>query len=269
MPRCCIGLGGNVGDVAATFGSALDRLESDAVHVTVVSRLYRTAPIGPEAGDAFHNACAIAETTLSPHVLLQTLQGLENSAGRTREVRWGERTLDLDLLTFDDLVLDETDLTIPHPGVVYRRFVLDPLAEIAPEFVHPVAGRSIADLRQRLLKRPLPLRLEFESDAVKLRIRAALNEKWGAAIELEPDTHVQLSDSTILTMNDPFRSALLKAQSVASMVVASHLRGIPSPKPPVHAELDARLASGDPVAAAVAVVTAMLDEPQIVGSLET
>lgn len=259
MPRCCIGLGGNLGDVASTFCSALQRLARDGVTVSAVSRLYRSAPVGPDAGDAFHNACAVIETTLSPRELLHSLQELETAAGRTRDVRWGARTLDVDLLTYDDLTLNEADLTIPHPGVVYRRFVLDPLAEIAPQLVHPVAGRSIAELRQRLLHRPLPLRLEFGSDAVELRIRGELAEDWGAEIEIEPNIETPVSDPTVLTMQGQMRTL----QNRRHFGIATRPN-----EDAIRVELDARLAAADPVAAAMAVVTAMLDEPQIVGTVE-
>lgn len=267
MPRCCIGLGGNVGDAAATFRSALQRLARDGVSVMAVSRLYQTAPVGPDAGHAFYNACAIVETTCSPRELLHKLHEVEDVAGRTRTVRWGERTLDLDLLAFGDVMLEETDLTIPHPGVVYRRFVLDPLAEITPQLVHPATGRTIADLRQRLLARPLPLRLEFASDAIDLRIRRELTERWGAAIEIESDTESPLPDATVLSMQSQIRNAMLPGQVRAAERQVRAMLAAGGETHPIRVELDARLAAADPVAAAVAVVTAMLDEPQIVGSL--
>lgn len=252
MPRCCIGLGGNVGNVAGTFRAALRKLAADGAVVHAVSQLYCTAPVGPHAGDAFHNACAVIETALSPRELLQSLQELESAAGRTREVRWGARTLDIDLLTYDDLTSNDAELTIPHPGIVYRRFVLDPLTEIVPGLMHPVTHRSIAELRQRLLKRPLPLRLDFNNEAIDLQIRRPLAEKWGTTIELESNIESPLADPTVLTM--PSRSAL----NSAIIGTAGHADVI-------RVELDARLAAADPLAAATSVLTAMLDEPRVVG----
>lgn len=156
MPRCHISLGGNLGPVAETFDRALDRLQQViGCSPVAVSRFHRTAAVGLDAGSEFLNAAAELETTLKPFDLLDLLQTVEIELGRERTVHWGPRTLDLDLLFYGAEVISSPRLVVPHPAAWYRRFVLDPLTEIAPSLVHPTKGISIQRLRERLLARPL------------------------------------------------------------------------------------------------------------------
>lgn len=145
MGNVLIALGGNVGDVRATFPKAISNILGMA-QATLLARSsdYRTPPWGEEAQDPFINACVEVETSLDPHALLFTLHKIEKRFGRDRakEQRWGPRTLDLDLLAYDDAVINQSDLTLPHPRLFERAFVLVPLAEIAPDRV--IAGRSVA-----------------------------------------------------------------------------------------------------------------------------
>lgn len=155
-----IALGGNLGAVEDTFRSVLDNLEdSPGVHVERVSSFYRTLPMGQDSGAIYLNAAAELAVELSPLELLDLLQSLESHYGRVRETHWGPRTLDLDLLLYEQEILDHPRLLLPHPGCWYRRFVLDPLAEIASGIVHPVKRLTIHELRDRLLQRPLPVGL--------------------------------------------------------------------------------------------------------------
>jgi 2-amino-4-hydroxy-6-hydroxymethyldihydropteridine diphosphokinase len=143
-----IGLGSNLGDRQATLAGAIAALaETPGVIVRRVSSFHETEPVGGPAGQGmFLNAAAALETTLDPFALLNVLRGIETRFGRLRIVRWGERTLDLDLLLFDDRVIDTPELTVPHPRLASRRFVLEPLAEVAPDAVDPVTKRTIAEL---------------------------------------------------------------------------------------------------------------------------
>jgi 2-amino-4-hydroxy-6-hydroxymethyldihydropteridine diphosphokinase len=151
-----IGLGSNVGDREAILSGAIAALgETPGVVVRIVSSFHETPPVGGPPGQGmFKNAAAALETTLDPRALLHVLQDVEARFGRVRSVRWGERTLDLDLLLFDDQVIDTPELCIPHPRLATRRFVLEPLAEVAPDAVDPISKRTIAELLADLDQKP-------------------------------------------------------------------------------------------------------------------
>jgi 2-amino-4-hydroxy-6-hydroxymethyldihydropteridine diphosphokinase len=143
-----ISLGSNLGDRRGTLEAAIRALgEVPGVIVERVSSLHETEPVGGPAGQGMYlNAAAALETTLDPFELLRVLQHVEAQFGRVRTVRWGARSLDLDLLLFDDSIIDTPELSVPHPRLARRRFVLEPLAEIAPCAVEPVSRRTIAEL---------------------------------------------------------------------------------------------------------------------------
>jgi len=146
MASVLIALGGNVGDVRQTFRKAIANICGMAQAVLVArSSDYATPPWGDENQDRFVNACIEIETCLDPHALLYTLHKIEKKFGRDRgtETRWGPRTLDLDLIAYDDVVLDRPELKLPHPRLFERAFVLVPLAEIAPDRM--IAGRTPAE----------------------------------------------------------------------------------------------------------------------------
>jgi 2-amino-4-hydroxy-6-hydroxymethyldihydropteridine diphosphokinase len=144
MANALIALGGNVGDVRATFKKAIATICGMAQAALLArSSDYATPPWGNERQPRFINACIEIETSLDPHALLFTLQKIEQKFGRDRskEERWGPRTLDLDLIAYDDVSLQRPELTLPHPRLFERAFVLVPLVEIAPDRL--IAGRSI------------------------------------------------------------------------------------------------------------------------------
>ncbi len=148
--RCAIALGSNLGDPLQTLNATIATLTNHPqLRLIRRSSWYLTAAVGPPQPD-YLNGCAILETELSPHELLTLLLGIEDQFGRVRTERWGARTLDLDLLLYDDRKLNTEQLELPHPRMTQRAFVLVPLAEIAPDWIDPVSSRSIEQLCQRV-----------------------------------------------------------------------------------------------------------------------
>jgi 2-amino-4-hydroxy-6-hydroxymethyldihydropteridine diphosphokinase len=146
MAEALIALGGNVGDVRDTLERALAAFcDGAAVRLTARSSDYSTLPWGIADQPRFVNLCIAVETELAPHALLARAQAVERAFGRDRanERRWGPRTLDIDLISYDDVVIDDAGLTLPHPRLFERAFVLVPLAEIAPDRM--IAGRRVRD----------------------------------------------------------------------------------------------------------------------------
>ena len=138
-----VGIGSNLDGPARQIEAAFDMLEAiENTALVARSELYRSAPLGGIEQPDFVNAAALLTTKLAPRVFLEQLQSIERARGRERgDVHWGPRVLDLDLLAFGSLAIDEPGLTVPHPGIASRNFVLLPLREIAPDFEIPGLGR--------------------------------------------------------------------------------------------------------------------------------
>jgi dihydropteroate synthase len=147
--RIVLALGGNVGDKAASLRRALRAIASEpGIELTAISHLYRTPPWGKTDQDWFINACALGRTSLKPEALLERVKSLEVELGREPTVRWGPRVIDIDLIAYDDVTLKTERLTLPHPELFNRAFVLMPLAEIAPDLV--IAGVRVGAAAARL-----------------------------------------------------------------------------------------------------------------------
>ncbi len=145
-----IALGSNLGNPLAMVKGAVEVLAHEATTVlTGQSQWYKTIALGPPQPD-YVNGCVVVETRRSPQDLLHLLMALEQQFGRQRTERWGPRTLDLDLLLYNDLVLETPELTLPHPRMIERAFVLVPLAELLPDWVHPVTGLTIRQHRNQV-----------------------------------------------------------------------------------------------------------------------
>lgn len=146
--RSAIALGSNLGDSLHILESALKILdETPGIRLHDRSSWYQTAPVGPPQPD-YLNGCALLDVQLRPQELLETLLEIEAQFGRIRQERNGPRTLDLDILLFDNLIMDTPTLVLPHPRMTERAFVLVPLAEIAPNWIEPASGKAIAQLVQ-------------------------------------------------------------------------------------------------------------------------
>jgi 2-amino-4-hydroxy-6-hydroxymethyldihydropteridine diphosphokinase len=144
MAEALLAFGGNLGDPRDAIERAVARLAESGVVALARSAFYRTAPWGPVPQPDFVNACAIVRTELAPEALLRLCQATERACGRVPGTRWGPRALDIDILDHGGLALDVPGLTLPHPRIAERAFVLVPLAEIAAERM--VGGRRVADM---------------------------------------------------------------------------------------------------------------------------
>lgn len=152
LHRAAFGIGSNEGDSRRICLDAVSLLQKHpSIHNLRASSLYRTKPVGVTGQNWYINAAAVFKTPLEPLQLLELALEVEHRFGRVRTVHWGPRTLDLDILFYDDLVMDIPGLRAPHPLLHERLFVLAPLAEIEPDWVHPVSGLSIAALLERVL----------------------------------------------------------------------------------------------------------------------
>ncbi|OGO41496.1 MAG: 2-amino-4-hydroxy-6-hydroxymethyldihydropteridine diphosphokinase [Chloroflexi bacterium RBG_16_57_9] len=147
--RVYLGLGSNLGDRAGHLKKALQCLERQ-VHLTAVSSIYETEPWGLKDQPYFLNLVAVGDTDLSPVDLLAFVKSIEQEMGRRPTIRYGPRLIDIDILFYDDQVIHLPGLQIPHPRLPERAFVLEPLAEVSPDLVHPVLGLSITELLARI-----------------------------------------------------------------------------------------------------------------------
>ncbi len=147
--RCYIALGSNLELPASQLRSAVAHIaEAEGIELVAVSRLYLSDPVGPEQPD-YCNAAVAIDTDLAPEALLDTLQGIERAHGRVRSIRWGARTLDLDIALYGDQLIDSTRLTVPHKELCNRNFVLYPIADLSAELRLP-RGERLAELLKRL-----------------------------------------------------------------------------------------------------------------------
>lgn len=146
MNRSAIALGSNLGDRSSILTAAVETLaQTPGIILKVTSSWYQTKAVGPPQPD-YLNGAAILQVEMTPQALLAALLAIESKFGRIRTQHWGARSLDLDLLLYDDLILDTPELQIPHPRMCDRAFVLVPLAEIAPNLIEPISQREIKEL---------------------------------------------------------------------------------------------------------------------------
>lgn len=146
MSKVWIALGSNMGEGRKNLDLAIKMMNERGVLVEKVSTYIETEPYGYTEQDNFVNAVCIAETKLSPRELLEVLLKIELDMGRVRIIKWGPRIIDLDILFYEDLIIDEEDLKVPHIEIQKRSFVLEPMNEISPDKIHPVFKKSVNQL---------------------------------------------------------------------------------------------------------------------------
>lgn len=147
LHRAYLLLGGNLGDRAENLARAISLIEESVGEILSQSAIYETEAWGSDVPQPAHlNQAILVATDLKPQALLEELQRIENQLGRTRQVVWGNRTMDIDILLLDNIILKTSTLTIPHPRIQDRKFVLVPLAEIAADIVHPIFHENITTL---------------------------------------------------------------------------------------------------------------------------
>jgi 2-amino-4-hydroxy-6-hydroxymethyldihydropteridine diphosphokinase len=155
-----LGLGSNLGDRLTMLRRAVDELTTVG-ELVVMSSIYETAPFGVSAQPEFLNCCVAIRTRLTPHEVLERTRHIERALGRVDGPRWGPRTIDIDVLLYDDSIVHDPDLIVPHPGLMERAFVLVPLAEIAGDRVIPGTAVTVAGALDRLARRPQDVRRAF------------------------------------------------------------------------------------------------------------
>lgn len=145
--QVAVALGSNLGDRSDSIDTAVSRIAAlPGVRAVHLSRVYETAPVGGPPQPDYLNAAVVFMTTLDAVALFERLRAIEDEMGRTRDLRFGPRTIDIDLLLYGDRTIASDELIVPHPRMTERRFVLEPLADVAPDWLHPQTGRTIAEL---------------------------------------------------------------------------------------------------------------------------
>lgn len=173
MSLMYLSLGSNLDDRYANLRRALARLQ-EKLAITAVSPVFATEPWGVSEQPPFLNICVAAVTTMTPHEVLDFIKSVEREMGRVLTGHWGPRLIDIDILFYDSLIVDDDDLTIPHPHIAERAFVLAPLATIIPNFNHPITHETIQEMLdkvgtdgvERLFEMPFPLN-GYESAAIR------------------------------------------------------------------------------------------------------
>jgi 2-amino-4-hydroxy-6-hydroxymethyldihydropteridine diphosphokinase len=220
VATCLIGLGANQGDRAANLAAAVELLSnSPEISVDRESQAYPSqAAVGGGRQDDFLNAALTLQTTLAPAQLLSALQGIETQLGRRRGDRWAARAIDLDLLIYDDLVLNEPDLVLPHPRMAYRRFVLEPAVEIAPDFVHPATECTVKHLMSRLDELPRRIAITGASCQQNKRLARQAAEKSNADL---------VEESPIAELPNQLAELLASPTCQTAIELTNHQRTVP------------------------------------------
>ena len=150
MPRAYLSIGSDLGDRINYINKAIEKLKQNNIKIIKSSNIIETEPYGYKEQGKFLNMAVEIDSDLEPFELMKLISRIESELGRIRTVRWGPRVIDIDIIFYDSLIINEPDLKIPHPDMQNRLFVLKPLQEIAPDFVHPVLNKTITELLESL-----------------------------------------------------------------------------------------------------------------------
>jgi len=228
MVACLLGLGSNLGDREVTLSAALAEIDAlPNVRLARRSEWHRSRPLGGPPDQAeFINAAAVVETSIPPLTLLAELQDIESRHGRTRSRRWAPRTLDIDVLLYGNEVSETQMLTLPHPRMSFRRFVLQPAAEVAPRMLHPVIGWPVERLLLHLDAASDQAAILSPSESLRRDVAARLEERFGAETVERPQftTADQLWPPAVtiwLAMNPASRGFLPAAVERAGLPYAA------------------------------------------------
>jgi len=155
MSKCYISIGSNLGNRRNNITEALRRMKEKGLNILSVSRIIETEPYGYKNQNNFLNLACLIETDFSPLELLNVLLSIEGEMSRVRIFKWGPRNIDLDIIFYENMVIDEKYLRIPHPDAHNRAFVLEPLSEISPGYIHPILKKTVRELLSELHKREI------------------------------------------------------------------------------------------------------------------
>lgn len=197
---CALAFGGNSTASEDHFQQAIAELANAKTVCKSFGKVIRSAPMGASAGSEFVNSAGVFETNLSPKKLLETIHEIESGLGRKRSLHWGPRPIDIDVLFYGQQVIDTAAVVIPHPCLWYRSFVLKPLNEICPDWIHPVFNEDIARLNDRLTHRPLQIHIQNQlADLPALQIAQQCWPKKDHPFHpcLDPDVDDDLDDDGV------------------------------------------------------------------------
>lgn len=152
MNRVYISFGSNIGDRYGAVSDAFELIEENGMKILLKSQIIETEPYGYEDQPSFINGALLVETELSCREVLTRLLTIEKNLGRVRKFKWGPRIIDLDIIFFNEEIYDEEDLKVPHPDMQNRNFVLKPLNDICPEYIHPIFKKSVGEMLEELNK---------------------------------------------------------------------------------------------------------------------
>ncbi len=227
MTIALIALGANLGDRQANLDQALQLLAArPGVQLVAASRSHATHPVGGPSGQSdFLNAAAIVETSLDPVALFAALREIETALGRHRDgPRWSPRSIDLDLLLFGSQIIDSADLTVPHPRMAFRRFVIEPAAEVAPSMVHPTIGWTLAELRDHLRNAPPYVAIAGAPGGGKSQLAAEVSRLLGATLLTDPAAQQSMQSSPTDASGPTWESEIellnLRSAQLAATILA-------------------------------------------------